>query len=66
MREFPDEMFATDPRPFKDEGVEVTLGLRSTEILVMGVNEKGKLKVIARQFLDGEYIACNKPKKSKK
>jgi len=57
LENFPKEMFSSDIHPFTHHGRQISLALRSTEILVMGVI-KGKMQLITWLFLNGEYISC--------
>jgi len=53
-------MFSSDRKQVVHNGRNISLALRSTEIIVMGMNAKGKLKICARKYLDSEYILCQR------
>lgn len=57
LEEFPKEMFSSDIKPYEHKGRHVTVALWSTEILIMG-SVDGKMQLITRMFLDGNYINC--------
>ena len=52
-------MFSSDIHSFKHHNWDVTLSLRSTEIMIMGL-QNGKMSILSWVFLDGNYILCQR------
>ena len=57
---FPPEMFSGNQKALTHRGREVSLGLRSTEILFLGKTKDKEFDIINRKFLDSNYIACSR------